>query len=182
MKTAGLVLCALLLAAVSHPQITPPPSGGGTVTGVTAMSPIVSSGGAAPVISCPTCSTSSGTVTAVTGTSPIVSSGGATPALSCATCTTTIANGTSTLTSSAITSGTCSTATTTSATGVATTDAIIATVNADPTATTGYVPLTTGSLYVWPYPTANNVNFKVCNNTSASITPTAITLNWRVVR
>lgn len=96
--------------------------------------------------------------------------------------TTTIANGTATLTSSAISSAACSSATTVSATGVATTDAIIATVNADPTATTGYVPLTAGSLYIWPYPTSNNVNFKVCNNTSSSVTPTAITLNWRVVR
>jgi hypothetical protein len=26
------------------------------------------------------------------------------------------------------------------------------------------------------------VNFKVCNNTGTSITPGAITLNWRVVR
>jgi hypothetical protein len=37
-------------------------------------------------------------------------------------------------------------------------------------------------LTIISYPTANNVNFKVCNNTSASVTPGAITLNWRVVR
>ena len=41
---------------------------GGTVTAVTGTSPIVSSGGSTPAISCPTCSTSSGTVTSVTGT------------------------------------------------------------------------------------------------------------------
>jgi hypothetical protein len=37
-------------------------------------------------------------------------------------------------------------------------------------------------LTIFAYPTANNVNFKVCNNTAGSITPGAITLNWRVVR
>jgi hypothetical protein len=39
--------------------------GGGTVTAVTGTSPIVSSGGATPAISCPTCNTSSATVTSV---------------------------------------------------------------------------------------------------------------------
>jgi hypothetical protein len=37
-------------------------------------------------------------------------------------------------------------------------------------------------LTIIAYPTANNVNFKVCNNTSGSVTPGAITLNWRVTR
>lgn len=39
-----------------------------------------------------------------------------------------------------------------------------------------------GGLTIFVYPTANAVNFKVCNSTSASITPGAVTLNWRVVR
>lgn len=94
----------------------------------------------------------------------------------------TIASGTAAMGTGAITSGTCATAVTVGATGVATTDAIIATPNGDPTGITGYVPSTTGTLYIWAYPTANNVNFKVCNNTSASVTPSALTLNWRVVR
>ena len=42
--------------------------------------------------------------------------------------------------------------------------------------------MTTGMLTIIPYPTSGNVNFKVCNNTGSSITPEAITLNWRVVR
>jgi hypothetical protein len=37
-------------------------------------------------------------------------------------------------------------------------------------------------LSIIKYPTSNNVNFKVCNSTGSSITPGAITLNWRVVR
>jgi len=100
----------------------------------------------------------------------------------CTGITQTIANGTAALGTGAITSGTCATVVTSSATGVATTDNIIADFNADPTATTGYSPTSNGMLTIIKYPTANNVNFKVCNNTASSITPGAITLNWRVVR
>lgn len=98
------------------------------------------------------------------------------------TVTTTIASGAKALATGAISSATCTTAQTDTATGTLTTDAIIASFNGDPTAVTGYVPLTTGMLTIIPYPTADTVNFKVCNNTAASITPGAITINWRVVR
>lgn len=94
----------------------------------------------------------------------------------------TIASGTAALGTSAISSGTCASAVTVSASGVLTTDTVTASFNSDPTAVTGYIPATTGMLTIIGYPTANNVNWKVCNNTSASITPGAITLNWRVVR
>ena len=99
-----------------------------------------------------------------------------------ATMTITVASGAKALATGAIGSAACTSAQTDTATGTATTDTIVATFNGDPTAVTGYVPLTTGMLTIIPYPTANTVNFKVCNNTSASITPGAITLNWRVVR
>lgn len=94
----------------------------------------------------------------------------------------TIANGTSALGTGAISSGACATVVTTSATGTATTDNIMADFNADPTGVTGYAPSSSGMLTIIKYPTSNNVNFKVCNNTAGSITPGAITLNWRVVR
>lgn len=94
----------------------------------------------------------------------------------------TIASGTSAMGTSAISSGTCATVVTTSATGTAATDVIEMNPNTDPTAVTGYGPSASGSLYIWKWPTTNNVNFKVCNNTSGSITPSALTLNWRVVR
>lgn len=94
----------------------------------------------------------------------------------------TIASGTSALGTGAIGSAACATAVTTSAPGVATTDVVLGGFNGDPTAVTGYVPLTAGMLTIIGYPTANNVNWKVCNNTTASITPGAITLNWRVTR
>lgn len=96
--------------------------------------------------------------------------------------TTTIASGTSALGTSAISSAACATAVTTSAPNTATTDVVMASFNGDPTAVTGYIPLTAGMLSIISYPTSGNVNFKVCNNTSSSITPGAITLNWRVVR
>lgn len=94
----------------------------------------------------------------------------------------TIASGTAVLGTSAIPSGTAATVVTVSATGVLTTDTIMADFNADPTATTGYAPSASGMLTIIKYPTANNVNFKVVNNTGASITPGAVTLNFRVVR
>lgn len=94
----------------------------------------------------------------------------------------TIAHGAKALATSAISSAACSSAQTATATGTATTDIINATFNGDPTAVTGYVPLTTGMLTIIAYPTADTVNFKVCNNTGSSITPGAITLNWTVTR
>lgn len=95
---------------------------------------------------------------------------------------TTVASGTSALGTSAIGSAACATAVTTSATNTATTDVIWWGFNGDPTGVTGYAPLVAGMLTIIAYPSANNVNYKVCNNTSSSITPGAITLNWRVVR
>jgi hypothetical protein len=94
----------------------------------------------------------------------------------------TIASGTAALGTSLITTGACASVVTVSATGTLTTDVIVYTPNADPTGVTGYAVSATGSLYIWAYPTANNVNFKVCNNTAGSLTPSALTLNWRVAR
>lgn len=94
----------------------------------------------------------------------------------------TIASGTAALGTGAINSATCASAVTVSASGVATTDVVTASFNGDPTAVTGYIPSTAGMLTIIGYPTTNNVNFKVCNNTASSITPGSITLNWRVVR
>jgi hypothetical protein len=96
--------------------------------------------------------------------------------------TTTISNGVAILGTGSITSGTCAAAVTVAATGVLTTDNIMADFNADPTGVTGYAPTANGILTIIKYPTTNNVNFKVCNNTGGNITPGAITLNWRVVR
>lgn len=96
--------------------------------------------------------------------------------------TVTIASGTSALGTSAIASGACATVVTTTATGTATTDAITWNPNGSIKAVTGYTPSTSGGLTITPYPTSGNVNFDVCNWTASSITPGAVTLNWRVTR
>jgi hypothetical protein len=93
----------------------------------------------------------------------------------------TIASGTVALGTSAIASGTCATVVGAAATGTLTTDNILADFNADPTSTTGYNPAT-GMLTIVKYPSSGNVNFKVCNVSGLSITPGAVTLNWRVFR
>jgi hypothetical protein len=90
--------------------------------------------------------------------------------------------GTATLGTSLIGSGACATVVTVAATGVLTSDVIQWTPNADISGVTGYAPVTTGALSIYPYPTADNINFKTCNPTASGITPGAVTLNWRVVR
>lgn len=120
----------------------------------------------------------------VNTTSPLSGGGSlnADKTLACATCTITIASGTAALGTSAITSGACATAVTATATGTATTDVLLWGFNSDPTGVTGYQPTTNGMLTIIVYPTTNTFNAKVCNNTAASITPGAVTLNFRVVR
>jgi hypothetical protein len=94
----------------------------------------------------------------------------------------TIASSTANLGTSSIASGICATAVQSAGSGIATTDVITWGFNGDPTGANGYIPTTNGMLTIIAYPTTNNANFKVCNNTTASITPGAITLNWRVIR
>lgn len=93
-----------------------------------------------------------------------------------------IASGSSALGTGAINSGTCASAVTAAASGTATTDVVDWSFNADTSAVTGYGPATSPPLYILAYPTANNVNFKVCNPTTGSVTPGAATVNWQVVR
>jgi hypothetical protein len=94
----------------------------------------------------------------------------------------TIAAGATALGTTLITSGSCATVLTVAAANVASTDTIMITPNASIKAVTGYAPVTTGGLQITPYPTAGNVNFDQCNPTNASVTPGAVTINWRVVR
>lgn len=77
----------------------------------------------------------------------------------------------------------CATPTTVSAPGLTTADVINVVANADISGVSGFGPGTNGGLYVQPYPTAGNVNFKVCNNTGSPLAPgSAITVNWNVLR
>ena len=92
----------------------------------------------------------------------------------------TIASGTASIPSTAISAGSCGTAITVTATGVLTTDVASAGFASDPTSTTGFLP--TAMLSIVPYAASGSVGFRVCNLTGSSITPTALTFNWRVVR
>lgn len=67
-------------------------------------------------------------------------------------------------------------------TGLASTDNIQLDFNGDPTSTVGYQPSTSGTLTIIKWPSTNTINVKVVNNTASSITPGALTLNYRVVR
>lgn len=91
-----------------------------------------------------------------------------------------IASGTIALGTSAVSAGACGSAATSTATGAVSTDTIQIGFNGDPTATTGYLP--TAMLTLVPYPTTNTVNVKQCNLTASSITPSALTLNWKIMR
>lgn len=121
---------------------------------------------------------------AFTGTPTTTSMNGLTfpTASGSAVVTQTIASGTAALGTSLIASGAKASTVTVVATGALTTDTLMADFNADPTAVTGYAPSVTGMLTIIKFVTSGNVNFIVVNNTGASITPGAITLNWRVVR
>jgi hypothetical protein len=95
------------------------------------------------------------------------------------TCTVTasgIANTTTTVGTTAIAANTCATAVTVTMTGVATTSVFDFTPATDVSAVTGWG--TTGGLTIIPWPTSNTLNYKVCNQTAASITPSAsVTFN-----
>lgn len=93
-----------------------------------------------------------------------------------------IASGTATLGTAAIASGSAASAVTVPAPGVLTSDVINWGFNSNPLSTVGYEPSASGTLQIVPYPTSDNVNFAVVNNTPASITPGAVTINWSVSR
>lgn len=88
-----------------------------------------------------------------------------------------IASGTSTFTTTAVAAGTCQTTVTTAATNALTTDVIIWDYASGP-----LTAATDGMLIIQKYVTANNVNFQRCNPTAASITPTALSVIWKVIR
>lgn len=93
-------------------------------------------------------------------------------------------SGTATMGTAAIASGACATVVTATAAGITTATGSFSTnFSTDPTAITGYGVSATGAvLTIYPFITTGggSISFKVCNNTNASITPAALTLNWQV--
>lgn len=165
-----------VLALATSPSLTTPILGVATATSINKVAITAPATSATLTIADGKTLTASNTLT-FTGTdsSSIAFGGGGTV-------TYTIASGAKALATGAIGSGACTSAQTDTATGAATTDAVAATFSSDPTATTGYSPTTNGMLTIIAWPTLNTVNFKVCNNTFSSITPGAVTINWRVTR
>lgn len=140
-----------------------------------------------PVIDCNTTSASANTASAIVQRdgSGNFSAGTITAALTGTASgnTVTVASGTKALGTGAISSGACATALTSTATGALTTDNLMIDFNADPTAVTGYGNSGSGAvLTIYRWLTADTVNIKVCNNTASSITPSAATLQYRVIR
>lgn len=161
------------VARVASPTFTAPTLGAALATSINGLT-ITSSTGTITVTNAKTASFSNTLTFTGTDSSSVAFGGGGTVGY-------VVSSGTSALGTSAITAGSCATVTT-SATGVASTDAIIITPNASIKAVTGYIPSTSGGLSIVAYPTANNVNIDTCNWSSSSITPGAVTLNWRIVR
>lgn len=75
----------------------------------------------------------------------------------------------------AIAANTCTTPTATTMTGVVTTSAFLTAFSTNPNAVNGWGA--NGGLSFTAWPTANTLNWSVCNATAASITPGAISLN-----
>lgn len=96
--------------------------------------------------------------------------------------TNTICSGTITLGTSAIASGAAASTVTATCSGLASTDNIQLDFNGNPLSVTGFIPSSNGMLTIIKWPTTNTINVSVVNNTGASITPGAVTLNYRVVR
>lgn len=100
-----------------------------------------------------------------------------------ATITQTIASGQTVIPVTALAGNTCdSSATTATATGGATTDSVAVTYASDPTGVTGYGGGTAGGITISAWITSNTFNFKRCNQTSSSVTPGALSVNWRITR
>jgi hypothetical protein len=93
-----------------------------------------------------------------------------------------IAIGSAALDTLAIASGACATTVTGIATGTTTSSVVHWSLATDPNGVTGYAGGATGEvLQIYAFTTANSVNFRVCNNTSHSITPGAMSVNWDVI-
>lgn len=160
----------------TSPTLVTPTIGAATATSVNKVAITAPASSATITVANGKTLTASNTLT-LTGTdSSSVAFGGG------GTVTYTIASGASAMGTSSINANTCASTVTVSATGVLTTDAITWAANANLSGVTGYGKASTDGLIVYVYPTADNVNFAVCNGTGSSITPGAATINWRVVR
>jgi hypothetical protein len=68
------------------------------------------------------------------------------------------------------------------ASNIQNTDDIMVDFQGDPTATVGYEAGAMLTIIKYASSSSPYVKINVCNNTASSITPGAVTVNWRVVR
>jgi hypothetical protein len=109
-----------------------------------------------------------------------VDSGLATPSVG--TVVSKIAYGSQALGTTLISANSCATAINVSATNVVATDVMLISTNLDISTQTGYSFTNIDGLKVYWWASSGYVNFHVCNGTSSSITPGAVTLNWSILR
>jgi hypothetical protein len=86
-----------------------------------------------------------------------------------------VANTTFTTSTGSVGANTCNSTVQVAMTGVTTSMTFLITASADTSAATGWG--STGGLVLDVWPTAGYANYKICNQTAASITPTAVTFN-----
>jgi len=91
-----------------------------------------------------------------------------------------IASGSAALRTAAIAPNSCALVVSVPASGVQTNDTINTSFRGDPTSTAGYIGA--NLLTIYPYAIPNNVEFKVCNWSPVTVTPSPLTLNWMVTR
>lgn len=108
-------------------------------------------------------------------TTPVASFSGQITQNAGLTVTSTVASGTAAMTTALIAGGAIGTTVSVVATGALATDTIVFCFNAAVTANPGV-------LIINAWPTSGHVNFQYANPTAAGVTPTAATLNWKVVR
>ncbi len=163
----------------------------GTITGYTNLTPagtltdgkLCTYTASGPSIGCTLTAASANTASAVVQRDSSGNAAMGVLTLTGGTATVTIGSGTAALGTSAISSGACATTVTAAVTGALTTDNLSADFNADPTAVTGYGKSATGLvLTIYKWITSGQVNISVCNSTASSITPSAATLQYRVIR
>ena len=172
-----------------------PPGGGGSpafsavTAGINANALVMGTGGSLSVsgtgsIAATTAAALAATPTQCSGGTPLATGVAANGNANCtAAGAQTIAAGATALPTAAVSANSCSaSATTATATGVATTDAMEVAYASDPTGVTGYGGGTNGGITIRPWLTTNTFNVKLCNETASSITPGALSVNWRVAR
>lgn len=93
---------------------------------------------------------------------------------------TSLASGSQALGTSSIGSGACATTLTVAVTGGTTANTANITFTTDPNTVVGYKASATGGLYVGAFMTSAQLNIEVCNSTSTSITPGAMSVHYAV--